>query len=270
MNKDNDMRFRSSSGPLLTAVILLGFANSAFPQSAEDLNKSNSPLNPAPGANIQNYWTPDFYDTDARANDLLLRGTLPLAPMGFVSVPQLIRLTVPVSTRPDPDGGYSTGLGDINLFDIFLLKTGATSFGAGPLLTLPTASEDELGTGKWQAGVAAVAVNATPKRQIFGLVQWQTSFAGDDDRYDVDTLTVQPGVIVTLPKAFYFRSTGIWTFDLENDQWYIPVGAGIGKVFKPDKTIFNVFVEPQFTVAHDGDGLPKFVIFAGFNMTFAK
>src|SRR5262245_61848508 len=30
--------------------------------SAEEMNKSNSPLNPAPAFNLQDYWSPQLYD----------------------------------------------------------------------------------------------------------------------------------------------------------------------------------------------------------------
>lgn len=89
-----------------------------------------------------------------------------VAPGDFLPVPQLLRATLPVSTRPDPHGGYSTGIGigigigDLNLFDIFLLKTEGVQLGIGPQITAPTAEHDELGTGKWQAGLAAVAIDA--------------------------------------------------------------------------------------------------------------
>jgi hypothetical protein len=245
-------------------------AQQAEADHASDANKSNNPLNPSPALNFQDYYTPELYGSDAYTNDFLIRGALPLRPMGIIPWPQLIRATVPISTRRDPAGGYTTGLGDMNVFDIFLLKTEGTQLGVGPLLTMPTASADELGTGKWQAGLAAVAVHSTPQRILAGLVQWQASFAGDDDRADVDTLTVQPLFIYNLPKGRYLRSTGIWTFDLENDHYYIPVGLGAGKVWKSGNTIMNAFVEPQWTVAHDGDGLPKFTLFAGLNLTFTK
>jgi hypothetical protein len=52
--------------------------------SVEDANKSNNPLNPAPGLNFQNYYSPELYGSDSETNDFLLRGTLPLPPMGFV------------------------------------------------------------------------------------------------------------------------------------------------------------------------------------------
>jgi hypothetical protein len=50
----------------------------------------------------------------------------------------------------------------------------------------------------------------------------------------------------------------------------IPIGIGAGKVWKAGTTIMNLFVEPQWTVAHDGDGYPKVTVFAGLNMTFGK
>jgi len=252
-----------------TCALLFPVHSMAQSVSAEDANKSNNPLNPAPGLNFQNVYTPKLYGTDAYSNDFLLRGTLPVAPGETIKAPQILRLTVPVSTRPDPNGGYTTGLGDLNIFDIFLLgKTGGgVEYGAGPLLVMPTASDDALGTGKWQGGVAAIVMHPSPRGLIGGLLQWQASFAGDKDRADVNTLTAQPFLIHNLASGWYLRSTGIWTFNLKNDDYYIPVGAGAGKVWKSGTTTLNAFVEPQWTVAHEGDGLPKFSIFFGLNLT---
>lgn len=61
-----------------------------------------------------------------------MRGTLPIGPGDFIGVPQLLRATVPISIRPAPHGGYSTGLSDLNMFGIFLLKTQGVQLGIGP------------------------------------------------------------------------------------------------------------------------------------------
>lgn len=227
-------------------------------------------MNLAPGLNVQDYYTPKLYDTNIHTNDTLLRGTLPVAPNSFSSVPQLLRATVPISTRPDPRGGYSTGLGDINLFDIFLLKTDGIQLGIGPQITAPTAAHDELGTGKWQAGLAAVAIDSSPRGLLGALVQYQSSFAGDSDRAQVESATFQPFVIHNLPKGWYLRSTGTWTFNLKDDTHYIPIGLGVGKAWKAGTNILNAYVEPQWTVQHEGPGVPQFTVFAGINVTFGK
>jgi len=39
-------------------------------------------------------------------------------------------------------------------------------------------------------------------------------------------------------------------------------------VIKKGKTVYNVFAEPQFSVADDGPGQPVWQIFVGFNMQF--
>ncbi|SAM30936.1 hypothetical protein [Pseudomonas sp. 1 R 17] len=46
-----------------------------FVAHAEKANKSNNPLNLAPGANLQGYYTLKLFDSNAHTNDLLLRGT---------------------------------------------------------------------------------------------------------------------------------------------------------------------------------------------------
>ena len=48
----------------------------------------------------------------------------------------------------------------------------------------------------------------------------------------------------------------------------MPVGIGAGKIWKSGKETYNVFVEPQWTVAHDGVGVPKFQVFLGLNVQF--
>ncbi|WP_213938799.1 hypothetical protein [Pseudomonas sp. dw_612] len=255
------------------ACLLAALTTSAFcaqADNAEEANKSNNPLNLAPGANLQDYYTPRLFDTNVHTNDALLRGTLPVAANDFIGVPQLLRATLPISTRPDPHNGYSTGIGDLNLFDIFLIKTEGVQLGIGPQITAPTAEQDELGTGKWQAGLAAVAIDASPRGLLGALVQYQSSFAGDHDRAHVETATMQPFIMHNLPKGWYLRSTGTWTLDLKNNTHYIPIGFGGGKVWKSGTNIFNAFVEPQWTVERKGDGLPQFTLFAGINVTFGK
>lgn len=257
---------RFCAGVILALVASMAFAQSA----AEEANKSNNPLNLAASFNIQNYYTPSVFGASAHTNDFLLRPTIPIGPNSLIGVPQIFRATVPISTRPDSTGGYNTGLGDINLFDIFLLSQDGVQIGIGPLVTMPTATDPSLGTGKWQAGLAAVAVSATKARLLGALVQWQHSFAGQSSRPTVQSLTAQPFGIFNLPGGWYVRSTGTWTFDLQHGSYYIPVGLGGGKAWKSGSTIYNAFIEPQYSVAHSGRGVPQFTIFAGLNMTFGK
>ena len=48
----------------------------------------------------------------------------------------------------------------------------------------------------------------------------------------------------------------------------MPLGLGLGQVFKSGTTIYNLFVEPQWSVASKGAGWPQWQVFVGFNAVF--
>ena len=58
------------------------------------------------------------------------------------------------------------------------------------------------------------------------------------------------------------------TYNFQNSTYSVPIGFGIGQVIPSEKVIFNVFVEPQVSVADKGPGWPKWQVFAGLNMQF--
>jgi hypothetical protein len=74
--------------------------------------------------------------------------------------------------------------------------------------------------------------------------------------------------MLQLGGGYYLRSVGIWQFDLESNNYNVPIGMGIGRVIKTQKTILNFFVEPQFTVMSRGAGQPEVQLFFGFNTQF--
>ena len=253
----------------VAAAALLLMTAAAGAQEHEDVNAANNPLTPKITINFQDYYIPNFIGTpgDPEANQFLLRGLIPSDMWGL---PQLLRFTLPIATSPAMPSGYVTGLGDLTLMDIFILpKHGEITFGAGPLIVLPTATDTSLGAGKWQVGAAGVVVAPQRWGLLAGLLTYQTSFAGSSDRDDVNLLTFQPIVNVNLSEGWYLRSSATWNFDLQDGDSYIPVGFGIGRVIPLDSGItMNAFVEPQYTVWHDGAGAPRWQIFAGVNFQF--
>ncbi len=49
-----------------------------------------------------------------------------------------------------------------------------------------------------------------------------------------------------------------------------PGGLGLGQVIKSGKIIYNIFLEPPFSILHQGAGQPKVQLFAGINLQFPK
>ena len=192
-------------------VVATGTAASvpmASAQEHDDVNEANNPLTPKITINFHDYFVPDIEGVpDRHANQFLLRG---LVPSDMFGLPQLLRFTLPIATAPEFPDGSVTGLGDLTLMDLFILpKQGDVTFGFGPLIVLPTATDDALGAGKWQIGAAGVVVAPQNWGLIGGLVTYQASVAGDGDREDVNLATFQPIVNYNLSSGWYLRSSAI-------------------------------------------------------------
>jgi hypothetical protein len=145
----------------------------------------------------------------------------------------------------------------LNVFAAYLIDTGnpAVSFGLGPQLTAPTASQDALGSEKWSAGLVNILFNvSSPKFQYGYLLSWQGSFAGDDNRDDVNLGAFQPFLFYQLGGGTYLRSTAVMAYNLENGDYSVPIGLGIGQVIPREKVVFNIFIEPQVSIADRGAG----------------
>lgn len=233
--------------------------------SEQELAQANNPLADMKNINLHNYYTPTLTGLpDETANTFWFRYAQPVGRF-------LVRASLPLQTLPVADQVDSeSGLGDFNAFAAYLaVNKPSMTFGVGPIVTAPTASDDVLGTGKWQGGLAAVVFGVpSPQFQYGGLITAQASFAGDSDRDDTSQLAVQPFGVWQLGGGIYLRSTAIWAFNLETGDYNIPFGMGIGKVVKVGKIVFNIFAEPQYTVLHNGIGQPEVQFFVGLNTQF--
>lgn len=252
---------------LLTTICLIVIGQA---KAQENAAQANNPLANMTALNFHDYYIPKLTNAsgDAYLNTTWIRFAKPLAGGKF-----LFRLSVPMSTVsiPGSTGLVNTenGLGDINAFLSYSFISDATkTVGIGPLIAAPMASEDALGSGKWQGGLAFVAFIAkSPVFQFGGLITWQTSFAGDDDRSSTNLAAVQPFYFFQLGQGTYLRGAPIWAFDIENEAFHMPIALGIGKIVKVGNTVFNLFVEPQYSMLHKGTQ-PQFQVLTGINLQF--
>jgi hypothetical protein len=260
-------------------MIIASGAAMAFSAAAQDasgsedvLLQANNPLASFNTFNLQDQYNGSLTELDGESsNSFFLRGAFPLRALGG---DWLVRATLPINTVPNlAGGGDINALGDFNIFAAYMIDTGrpSLSFAIGPQLTAPTATKDETGSGKWSLGLANVLFDySNPKFQWGYLLTWQASVAGDSDRKDVNVGALQPFLIRQLGDGWYLRSTAIWTYDFESDAYNIPLGLGLGKAIKTEKSIVNVFAEPQVSVASRGAGQAEWGVFAGVNFQFPK
>ena len=249
-------------GSLIVVVFAPAKASGQEEDTSAAVNAANDPLANMIAINFQTYYAPDLAGVDGSSNAFLLRAITPF----WRIIP---RFTLPVVTAPtgDPAEPSQSGLGDFNAFAAVEILKEPFQLGIGPLYVAPTATSDLLGADKHQLGGALVAIVTRGVSLMGMLVTYQHSVAGDGPQ-DVSLLNVQPFANFQIGAGFYLRTTGVWAFDFENDTYNVPLGVGVGKVVVLERVVLNLFIEPQYTVLHEGVGQPLFQIFSGINFQF--
>ena len=193
-------------------------------------------------------------------------------------IPALVSVDGYIEGTPDiPQGRPSmdrkTGIGDIN-YSVFLspAKPKGAIWGIGPSITFPTASEAQLGSEKWSAGPTGVLLLQPKWGTYGGLIRQLWSFAGDDDRSSVDQTLIEPFVNYNLSGGWYLITdmivTANWQAD-SNQRWTVPLGGGVGKLFKIGKQPINSRIEAYYNIEKP-DGAPDWQLLFTFQFLFPK
>lgn len=144
------------------------------------------------------------------------------------------RTIVPLVSQSDifPGAGSQSGTGDIVQTLFFSPKAPLNGWiiGAGPVFLLATGSDDLLTADKWGAGPSIVALKQAGPWTYGALANHIWSFAGDDDRQDVNATFLQPFLSYTTSSGLSMTLQTESTYDWENDRWTVPVAGVISKV----------------------------------------
>jgi hypothetical protein len=105
-------------------------------------------------------------------------------------------------------------------------------WGVGPVLLLPTATREVLGTQKWGAGPTGVVLKQSGPWTYGMLANHIWSFAGDGDRDDVSLTFLQPFASYTTADAWTFtlQTETTYNWEADDDEWTVPIGAFVSKV----------------------------------------
>ncbi|MBV8913882.1 MAG: hypothetical protein JOZ05_12685 [Acetobacteraceae bacterium] len=135
-------------------------------------------------------------------------------------------------------GNANFGLGNVNM-SLFLSPRsgGSITWGFGPSILLPTATNKVLGTNQWGMGPSAVALQIKGPWVYGALVSNVWSFGGSQSAGNkVNFFTLQPFVNYNFGSGWYAASSPIitanWIAKQSNQVWTVPVGGGFGKVIK--------------------------------------
>ena len=145
------------------------------------------------------------------------------------------RIVLPLMSSPTPNGMVS-GTGDSTIcFFLSPHKKGEVMMGFGPIVQLPTASNEVLGTQTWGIGPAALVVKSH-KQWVYGaMTNYVTSIGNSPTGHRTDQLLIQLFANYNLPhaKGFSLSYSPMITADFTRapgDQWTLPVGLMATKV----------------------------------------
>lgn len=152
----------------------------------------------------------------------------------------ITRTILPIISQPGPIPGVErkSGLGDIT-FTAFLSPSKASKvlWGVGPVVMMPTATDDRLGSDKWGLGPSVILLGM-PGNWVIGALAnniWSVGGSGDQD---VNFFFTQAFANYNLSDGWYLVSAPIITSNWEasdGNKWTVPVGGGVGKIFRIGK-----------------------------------
>ena len=213
---------------------------------AELAKKTQNPVSNLISLPLQNNTNFGIGSFDRTQNVLNIQPVIPVQ-VGKWNI--INRPILPVIYQPDISqaSGGEFGLGDLT-YQLWLSPASESrvTWGLGPVIVFPTATDDALGSGKWQAGPTGVFV-AMYGRIVAGAVAFNAwSFAGDSDEPDVNQFLFQYFINYNLQQGWYLVSAPIITANWEapsGDRWIVPFGGGAGKIFAIGRQKMNGSVQ---------------------------
>jgi len=165
----------------------------------------------------------------------------------------ITRTIVPVVSQPGfaPGQNRTDGVGD-TIFTAFLSpkNSGEWIWGVGPVVLIPTSSNERLGVGEWGGGLGVVALTMRGPWVVGALLNnvWSST---NDSGVKVNFMTFQPFVNYNFSGGWYATSSPLiganWEADSGN-KWLVPLGGGFGRIFKLGNQALNAQVQAFYNV----------------------
>jgi len=155
------------------------------------------------------------------------------------------RTILPIIQQKDVPmkGMDQSGVGDITQ-SLFFSPDQPTEngwiWGAGPVMLLPTASDDSLGAENWGLGPTAVALKQEGPWTVGALVNHVWSVASESGRSDVDATYFEPWVSYTTESDTTFSVSVETVYDWEAKEASIPINFIVDQLFKVGEQYISI------------------------------
>ncbi len=210
-------------------------------QEADLAKKLQNPVAALVSVPLQNNWDFGIGPADAMKYTCNIQPVIPISITENYNL--IIRTILPVIYQEPTDNNPSApqtyrephaGLGDTTQSFFFSPKApvGGWIVGAGPVGYYPTATDDALGGGKWGAGPTIVALQQRNGFTYGVLANQIWSFAGQQDRQNINSMFVQPFCSYTTKTYTTFGINTESTRNWQTDQWSVPINITAQQLLK--------------------------------------
>ena len=145
------------------------------------------------------------------------------------------RTIIPVIHQGNVTGPNTSqnGLGDtVQSFFFSPNKTEPLIWAVGPVVLIPTATDQALGAQKWGIGPTALALKQKEGWTYGVLANHIWSVAGKSNRADVSATFIQPFLSYSTKDAWTYSINTESTYDWNSDSWSIPINPFISKLVR--------------------------------------
>ena len=222
------------SGPsTLLAATTAGTTEDEQAKLAMELNNPVAALISVP---LQSNWDFGIGPNDAYQYTLKVQPVIPIKVNEDWNI--ISRTIVPIIDAESPAPGIKdvSGLG-VSTQSFFVSPEKKTRhgliWGAGPILMIPTATDDLLGSNQWGAGPTALVLKQQDGWTYGMLANQLWSFHGGNDATNATYL--QPFISYTTQKHTSLALNTESTYDWRNDQWTVPVNLTVSQLVKIGK-----------------------------------
>ena len=259
---DNQYKSTCLPRPLFVMMFIALFScATAYGQSGSDLAKqAQNPIANLISVPFQNNTNFNSVPDERTQNVLNIQ---PVIPVKLSDGWNMITRTIfPIVSQPLPNGERELGLAD-TIFTAFFspINKSKTTWGIGPVVSIPTATKEVLGSDVWGLGPSLVVLTQPGSWVVGSLFSQIWSLEGDSGLDEaeagqgqvkqIDLFTWQYFINYNLPNGVYITTAPIITRDNDIEQgskWTVPVGGGVGKVFKIGKQPVNGQVSAYYNV----------------------
>ena len=219
-------------------LILLAISTAAYGQDSTANNanelakKLSNPVASLISVPFQNNW---HFNVGAYKGTQYLLNFQPVIPISLDENWNLIaRVIVPFVNQPLSGGDSKFGMSDILASAFFSpAKPGDLIWGVGPVFSIPTATDDILGSGKFSIGPTILGLTQQSGWTIGLLANQVWSIAGKDNRADVNQTFLQPFVSYGAWKggtlSFNTEAAANWKAS-SGEQWTVPLNISVSQI----------------------------------------